>query len=455
MPNAEIVSIGSELLLGQIVDTNGAWMAQRLTNVGVDLFYKTIVGDNPRRMSDVVGRALGRSDIVITGGGLGPTQDDLTRETIAAVTGRELLLDRGLLDQIEQRFQRRGLVMTANNSRQAYIPDGAIPVENPNGTAPSFIVEDPRGVVIALPGVPFEMKWLFDNEVIPYLRRTFELDQVITYRVLKVADMGESAVDDRIGHLIAGSSNPTVGVLAHPGQVDVRIAAKARNAEEAARLIDPVEAEVRGLLGGHVFAVDEETMEDAVGRVLAGAGSTIAVYEDLTSGLVAERLLEAGPDRFVEGVVGNGPERGQAAVGPLAAAGRRGGPALGPGGAGRRAGLGGAVALGGGPGAGGTRCAGTRRYGGEPGAGPDGRVDHRRQGVPQAVVQHGGAGAPGPHEDEPERYRTGAGRVGRGFFGLTAGPRSEGCFDALSMNGDGRVANPPLRGWRGGGAWSG
>ena len=305
MPSAEIVSIGSELLLGQIVDTNGAWMAQRLTNVGVDLYYKTTVGDNPARMKAVVGRALDRSDIVITGGGLGPTRDDLTRETIAAVTGRELVLDRDLLDQIERRFQRRGLVMTANNSRQAYIPEGAIPVENPNGTAPSFIVEDPRGVVIALPGVPFEMKWLFDNEVLPYLRGTYELDEIITYRVLKVADMGESSVDDRIGHLIAESRNPTVGVLAHPGQVDVRIAAKARNEEEAGRLIDPVEAEVRGLLGRHVFAVDGETMEDAVGRELAGAGASIAVYEDLTSGLVAERLLAAGPERFVEGVTAN------------------------------------------------------------------------------------------------------------------------------------------------------
>ena len=127
MPSAEIVSIGSELLLGQIVDTNGAWMAQRLTNVGVDLYYKTTVGDNPGRMKGVIGRALDRSDIVITGGGLGPTRDDLTGETIAAVTGRELVLDRDLLDQIERRFQRRGLIMTANNSRQAYIPDGAIP----------------------------------------------------------------------------------------------------------------------------------------------------------------------------------------------------------------------------------------------------------------------------------------------------------------------------------------
>ena len=144
MAIAEIVSIGSELLLGQIVDTNASWMAQRLTEIGVDLYFKTIVGDNPDRMQEVIGQALERSDIVITGGGIGPTQDDLTREIIARVTGRELVLDRHLAEQIEFRFQRRGLIMTANNQRQAYIPQGAIPVENPNGTAPSFIVEDPR-----------------------------------------------------------------------------------------------------------------------------------------------------------------------------------------------------------------------------------------------------------------------------------------------------------------------
>ncbi len=308
MPNAEIVSIGSELLLGQIIDTNSAWMAQRLTNVGVNLFYKTVVGDNPDRMKEVVSRALDRSDIVITGGGLGPTQDDLTREVIAAATGRKLVLHQRLLDQIERRFRRRGFIMTPNNERQAYVPEGAIPVENPNGTAPSFIVDyDPRGIVIALPGVPFELKWLFDNEVIPYLRRKFDLDEIITYRILKVADMGESSVDDRIGHLISGSSNPTVGVLAHPGQVDVRIAAKARSADEAARLIAPVEDQVRQLLGRRVFAVDEQTMEDAVGDALTESGRTIAVYEDLTSGLVAERLLEAAPDHLLEGMIGNSP----------------------------------------------------------------------------------------------------------------------------------------------------
>ncbi len=303
MATAEIVAIGSELLLGQIVDTNSAWMAQRLTVLGMNLFYKTVVGDNPGRMKEVITRSLERSDLVITCGGLGPTQDDLTREIVAEVTGRKLVLDRYLLEQIEQRFRRRGLIMTSNNERQAYIPDGAIPVENPNGTAPSFIVEDPRGVIFALPGVPFELKWLFDNEVVPYLARKFNLSEIITNRVLKVVDMGESAVDDRIGHLIANSSNPTVGVLAHPGQVDVRITAKAANTEEAMKLIAPVEAEVRKLLGPHVFAIDDETMEDAVGKLLRQKNMTIAVYEDLTGGMVAERLYQASPEHFAEGII--------------------------------------------------------------------------------------------------------------------------------------------------------
>ncbi|MBM3933529.1 MAG: CinA family nicotinamide mononucleotide deamidase-related protein [SAR202 cluster bacterium] len=305
MPTAEIVAIGSELLLGQIVDTNSAWMAQRLSNLGINMYFKTVVGDNPKRMNEVITRALERSDIVITGGGLGPTQDDLTRDIVAEVTGRRLMLDPALLDQIEQRFRKRGFIMTPNNERQAYVPEGAIPVSNPNGTAPSFIVEDPRGVVISLPGVPFELQWLFENEVVPYLRRKFNLNEVICYRVLKVSDMGESAVDDRIGHLIANSSNPTVGVLAHPGQVDVRITAKAADTAEAARLMAPLEAEIRRLLDNKVFAVDNETMEDAVGKLLKANKSTIAVYEDLTCGMVAERLLQAGREHFAEGVIGN------------------------------------------------------------------------------------------------------------------------------------------------------
>lgn len=305
MPNVEIVSVGSELLLGQIVDTNSAWMAQRFATLGVDLFYKTIVGDNPDRMKDVISRASSRSDIVIVGGGLGPTQDDLTREIIAEVTDRKLVRDPDLLRQINQRFRSRGLVMTTNNEKQADIPENAIPVSNPNGTAPSFIVESSSGIIFALPGVPFELKWLFDNEVVPYLSQKFKLDQIITYRVLKVAEMGESTVDDRIGHLIANSKNPTVGVLAHPGQVDVRITAKAATLENASRLIYPVEQDIRTVLGAHVFAADEETMESVIGKLLRDKEVTIAVYEDLTGGMVTERFLQASPDHLVEGLVGN------------------------------------------------------------------------------------------------------------------------------------------------------
>lgn len=305
MANAEIVAIGSELLLGQIVDTNSAWMAQRLTALGVNLYFKSVVGDNPGRMKEVIQRALERADIVITSGGLGPTQDDLTREIVAEVTGRKLVLDDNLLEQVEEHFRRRGRTMTPNNRRQAYMPEGAIPVKNPNGTAPSFIVEDPRGVIFSLPGVPVELKWLFENEVEPYLRRKFNLAEVIHYRVLKIVGVGESAVDDKIGHLIASSSNPTVGVLALPGQVDVRIAAKAANRDEALRLIAPLEAEVRGLLGNAIFAADDETMELVVSKLLHAQHKTVAVYEDLTGGQLAERLQTASPEQFAGGFISN------------------------------------------------------------------------------------------------------------------------------------------------------
>ena len=305
MANAEIVAIGSELLLGQIVDTNSAWMAQRLTALGVNLYFTSVVGDNPGRMREVIQRALERADIVITSGGLGPTQDDLTREIVAEVTGRKLILDAGLLEQVEEHFRRRGRTMTPNNRRQGYMPEGAIPVKNPNGTAPSFIVEDPRGIVFSLPGVPVELKWLFENEVEPYLRKKFNLAEVIHYRVLKIVGIGESAVDDKIGYLIANSSNPTVGVLALPGQVDVRIAAKAANKDQAISLIAPVEAEVRGLLGNAIFAADQETMEDVVGKLLRARNKTVAVYEDLTCGNLSERLQAASTESFGAGLICN------------------------------------------------------------------------------------------------------------------------------------------------------
>ena len=306
--NAEIVSIGSELLLGQIVDTNASWIAQRLAESGVNLFYKTTVGDNLNRMVDILDQALDRSDVVITGGGIGPTQDDLTREAIAKVTGREVVTDAESLEELRERFQKRGFILTKNNERQAEIPSGAIVVKNPNGTAPAFIVETERGVTISLPGVPFEMKWLVENEVIPYLREKYSLTQMIHYRVLKIADIGESAVDDRIGHLIADSKNPTVGVLAHPGQVDVRIAALAENIDEANALIDKVDIEVRKLLGDNIFAVDGATIESVVGELLTSKNATVATCEDLSGGSVASAIQKAADTAFLQSSIVNSNE---------------------------------------------------------------------------------------------------------------------------------------------------
>ena len=306
-PNIELVSIGSELLLGQIVDTNSAWISQRLAEVGANVYFKTTVGDNMRRMVDVLSQAVDRADVVITGGGIGPTKDDITREAVAEVFGVPVVTHEESLNDLRERYQNRGFIITKNNERQAEIPQGATVVKNPNGTAPAFIYEGAQATVIALPGVPFEMKWLMINEVIPYLQQRFDLQETIHYRVLKVIDMGESAVDDKIGHLIAESRNPTVGVLARPGQVDVRIASRASSLDDALKMIEPMELEVRGILGDNVFGTDDETIESVVGSLLRQHDATVAVYEDLSGGAVAEVMRTAADDRFTEAHVANNP----------------------------------------------------------------------------------------------------------------------------------------------------
>ena len=303
--NVEIVSIGSELLLGQIVDTNSAWISQRLAENGANVYYKSCVGDNLNRMTEVLRIALERADVVITGGGIGPTQDDLTREAVADVFDVDIVTDPDSLTELHERFQNRGFILTKNNERQAQIPDGATVIRNPNGTAPAFMVESDKGTIISLPGVPFEMKWLITNEIIPYLQNKYDLGETIHYRVLKVADLGESAVDHLIGHLIAESSNPTVGVLARPGQVDVRIAARAPSVDAAKELILPMEHQVRDLLDEHVFGVDEETIESVIGAMLRERDATVAVYEDLSAGAVSDSMRTAAGDRFLEAIVAN------------------------------------------------------------------------------------------------------------------------------------------------------
>ena len=303
--NAEIVAIGSELLLGQIVDTNSAWIAQRFADNGIDLNYVSTVGDSRTRMLDTLNRAHGRSRVVITTGGIGPTRDDLTREIVAEVMGRKVVVDEESLRELEERFRKRGFILTKNNERQAEIPEGAGIFRNPNGTAPAFFVEDDDGVIISLPGVPFEMKWLIDNEVLPYIKKKFNVTDVIQYRVLKIVDLGESNVDHLIGHLMSDDGNPGVGTMAHPGQVDVRIVARAGSVAEAEALIGPVEEEVRNLLGDNVFGADDETLESVIGSLIAEKGLTVATYEDLAGGSIADVFQRAAGTAFVEGAIIN------------------------------------------------------------------------------------------------------------------------------------------------------
>jgi len=303
--NAEIIAIGSELLLGQIIDSNSAWIAQRLAENGINLFYKTVVGDNPERKKEIITKSIERSEIVITTGGIGPTQDDLTREMVASCTERNVVLHKESLEDLEKRFRKRGFILTKNNEKQATIPENAIVIKNPNGTAPAFIVEYHNTSIISVPGVPFEMKWLIENEIIPYLRNKYELKETIHYRVLKVSDLGESNVDHLIGEIMKNSSNPTVGVLAHPGQVDVRITAKAKDQNSAMTLIKPIEKEIRQLLGDNIFGVDEDTLENIVGNLLEKFNLTISTCEDISGGTISNTFQATNKDLFNQGLVLN------------------------------------------------------------------------------------------------------------------------------------------------------
>jgi len=296
---AEIVTIGTELLLGKIVDTNAAYIAQQLATIGLDLYYKTTVGDNEGRITSVLQQALARSDVVITSGGLGPTVDDVTRQAVARAAGRELVLDEKLLAQIEAHFARHGFTMSENNRRQAYIPQGAVPIENPVGTAPAFIVETEQGLIVSLPGVPRELKHLMETQVIPFLREKLQTGQVIIKsKTLRTCGIGESTVDSRIGDLMR-SSNPTVGLAAHPGQTDVRITAKAENEAQADRLIAEMEEKLRERLGDVIYGIEAQKLEDVVAAMVAERGLSVAIVETNTQGLIAQRLENASQDRPV------------------------------------------------------------------------------------------------------------------------------------------------------------
>jgi nicotinamide-nucleotide amidase len=290
--HAEIVTTGTELLLGVISDTNSTYIAQRLRDIGLNLYFITSAGDNEMRVAQVIDAALDRSDVVITTGGLGPTVDDVTREAVARATGRQLAFDEELAASIEAYFAQRGYHMSENNRRQARIPEGAIPIENPVGTAPCFIVESKRGIVISLPGVPREMKYLMEHEVLPYLRDELGLDQVIRSRTLRTCGIGESSLDAQIADLET-SPNPTVGLAAHPGQSDIRITAKADSIAEAEAMLAEMETRIRERVEEVIFGVDDDRLESVAIDLLRKASLTLAVAETSTGGLLSGWLSDA------------------------------------------------------------------------------------------------------------------------------------------------------------------
>ncbi|MBC8099713.1 MAG: CinA family nicotinamide mononucleotide deamidase-related protein, partial [Armatimonadetes bacterium] len=276
--NAEVISIGTEILLGELTDTNSVYIAKQLRDIGINLYFMTSVGDNRARIADAIRIALGRAQVVITCGGLGPTIDDMTRQAAADATDRGLIFDQTLLDQIEARFKRFGVKMTDNNRRQAYLPAGAMVIENPVGTAPCFSIEQGAGVVISLPGVPREMQYLMGESVVPYLRTRYNLG-MIKARILKTAGIGESMLDELIGVDLLEMSNPTIGLAAHNGQVDVRITAKAEDDDAVNHMIAALEATLQARIGEYVFGYDQDTLERVFTDALNAQSATLAICE--------------------------------------------------------------------------------------------------------------------------------------------------------------------------------
>lgn len=291
--HAEIIATGSELLLGEVVDTNSTYIARQLRDIGLNLYFKTVVGDNEQRMAEALRIALSRSDVIITTGGLGPTIDDVTRPAVARAVNRELVFREDLLDQIKARFHAYGVPMGENNRRQAYVPEGAIPIENPVGTAPSFIVEHNGKFIISLPGVPREMEYLIEQAVLPYLKMKLGLNEIILIRTLHTVGLGESRVNTLIGDLET-AANPTVGLSAKAGQVDIRITAKAATRAEAEALNADMERRVRERLNRDIFGADDDTLENVVARLLSDRQLTLASVEFGMGGLLGGRLAKVG-----------------------------------------------------------------------------------------------------------------------------------------------------------------
>ena len=289
----ELISVGTELLLGNIVNTNAAFLAEKCAGLGLSCYYQTVVGDNRERLAGVMRTALERSDILILTGGLGPTQDDLTKETAAEVWNRELKMDGHSLERIESFFKERGLEMTENNKKQALVPEGAIVVDNDNGTAPGIILTEGEKRIILLPGPPNELKPMFENSIVPYLNGLENPEEpgIIYSKTVKICGMGESKVESEITDL-ESMENPTVAPYAKTGEVHLRVTARASDEKEARKKVKPVVKELKSRFGSAVYTTEEDvTLEGAVVDLLLANELTVSTIESCTGGMLAARLI--------------------------------------------------------------------------------------------------------------------------------------------------------------------
>ena len=304
--SVELIAVGTELLLGQLVDTNTPFIAARLAENGIDVHATHCVGDNRDRIAAAIRASLARASGVLTTGGLGPTVDDLTKEAVCAALGLETERYEPALAQMERMFASIGREMRENNRKQAELPKGSRPLPNPNGTAPGFIAFTPDGKFVAsMPGVPREMKPMLAEHVVPFLRERLDAHEAIYTRVLHTIGIGESEIDHRIGDLFRSCENPKIAVLAHDYRADVKIMAKAGSPESARAMTAPLESEIERRLHGYVFGSDAQTPASAIHALLQSRGRTMAVAESVTGGRIAAAMTSvAGASRsFAGGIV--------------------------------------------------------------------------------------------------------------------------------------------------------
>lgn len=289
--NAEIICVGTELLLGDTINTNAAVVAKGLANMGINVYHQAVVGDNPERLKKCVEEAFLKSDLIITTGGLGPTYDDLTKETISAYFGKRLVMHEESLKKIEGYFAATGRTMTENNRKQAMMPEGCVVLENFNGTAPGCIIEGKGGkTAVMLPGPPREMAPMFENEVCPYLMGS--ADSVLVSRTINFFGIGESALEAQLHDMLVSSENPTIAPYAKTGECQLRVTAKAKTEQEGLALVEPVVKKIAERYPNEIYGFDYHTINEAVVGVMLEKGLTLATAESCTGGLAASRIVD-------------------------------------------------------------------------------------------------------------------------------------------------------------------